>query len=456
MMEYGYPEAFLERMRGQLEDEMPAFLRALEEPALRGIRFNPAKPCNMELVPGTETQIPWEENGYYLSADSDAGNRVLHEAGAYYIQEPSAMLPARVMDAKPGEKILDLCAAPGGKSTQLAAMMKGKGILVCNEPVPKRALILSRNIERLGIKNALVISAYPDQIAQQWPGGFDGVQADAPCSGEGMFRKHPETRDEWSPENAAGCAVRQLEILDAAAKLVREGGRIVYSTCTMNPAENEETVNAFLAKHPEFETEAFELTDEISAQNGMFMIYPHHFKGEGQFVAKLRKKGNNTAILPENRSFSKPQKTETETIRLFDKNIPEITGKIGNIIFSLPGCPETGKLKVYRVGIHLGEVRGRIFVPDHAWALTGTFENIPTTCLDADEAVRYMIGETIKGVIKGWQILTYAGCPLGWGKGSDGIIKNHYPKGLRKCLTSDAVCDKISVGINSSASPGNY
>lgn len=456
MMEERYPEAFLDRMRGQLKNEMPAFLRALNEPALRGIRFNPMKPCRMEMIPGIGEKIPWEPEGYYLSTESDAGNRVLHEAGAYYIQEPSAMLPARVMNAQPGEKILDLCAAPGGKSTQLAAMMNGQGLLVCNEPVPKRALILSRNIERLGIGNALVISAYPDQIAKQWPEGFDGVQTDAPCSGEGMFRKHPETRTEWSPENAAGCAERQAEILDAAALLVRNGGRIVYSTCTMNPAENEETVRCFLKRHPEFEPEGFELNGGIQAPDGMFMMYPHRFGGEGQFVAKLRKRGNAVASLPENRSFSKPDKTETGVVKSFECNAPEITGKIGNVLFSLPDCPETGRLKVYRAGIHLGELRGRIFIPDHAWALAGSFEKIPFTGLEADAAVRYMSGETVDGDTKGWQILTYDGCALGWGKGSDGIIKNHYPKGLRKSLTSDTVCGKISVGINSSASPGNY
>lgn len=439
MMENQYPKEFLERMKGQLGEELPAFLRALEDSPLRGIRLNPAKPCDTHMIPGIGEQIPWEPDGRYLAGDSDAGNRVLHEAGAYYIQEPSAMLPARVMEAKPGEKILDLCAAPGGKSTQLAAAMQGEGLLVCNEPVPKRALILSRNIERLGIRNALVISAYPDQIAAQWPEGFDGVQTDAPCSGEGMFRKHPETRQEWSPENAAGCAERQADILDAAAKLVRKGGRIVYSTCTMNPAENEETVRLFLARHPEFEPEAFELNGGISAPEGQFMMYPHRFRGEGQFVAKLRKKGSGEALLPVNKCFPKPQKNEVGAIRQFERNSTEITGRIGNVLFSLPECPETGRLKVYRAGIHLGELRGKIFIPDHAWAIAGTFEDIPETVLDAESALRYISGETVNAETKGWQRMVYAGCPLGWGKGSDGTVKNHYPKGLRKCLTSDTV-----------------
>lgn len=455
-MDNQYPKAFTERMKGQLGEELPAFLHALQEEPLRGIRFNPVRPCNTRMIPGIGDPIPWEPDGRYLSGDSDAGNRVLHEAGAYYIQEPSAMLPARIMNAKPGERILDLCAAPGGKTTQLASALHGEGLLVSNEPIPKRALILSRNIERLGVRNALVISAYPDQIAAQWPGGFDGVQVDAPCSGEGMFRKHPETRNEWTPESAAGCAVRQAEILDAAARLVRDGGRIVYSTCTMNPDENERIVSSFLRRHPEFETEAFELDGGIRAPEGYFMMYPHRFRGEGQFAALFRKKGDGEAKLPLNKSFTVPQKAEKEAVQRFDSGSPEITGKLGNLLFALPGCPETGHLKVFRAGIHLGELRGKVFIPDHAWAIAGAFMDIPETKLDANSAVRYITGETVNGDTNGWQRMTYCGWPLGWGKGSDGIIKNHYPKGLRKSLTSDAICDKIADGINSSASPGNY
>ena len=198
------------------------------------------------------------------------------------------MIPAKVMDAHPGEKILDLCAAPGGKSTQLAADLRGEGLLVSNEPVPKRAQILSRNMERMGVINSLVISAYPDQIAEQWPEGFDGVQTDAPCSGEGMFRRHPETRAEWTPENARGCAERQMQILDAAAKLVRPGGRIVYSTCTILPEENEGNVRAFLKNHPEFSCEAFAVGSR-KAPDGMLTLFPDEGT-DGFFIAKLRKK----------------------------------------------------------------------------------------------------------------------------------------------------------------------
>lgn len=438
MMDYKYPEAFLSRVTGQLKDEMPAFLRTLDEKPLRGIRFHPNKKCSLNEIEGIGEKIPWEKNAHYLSLESNAGSIIWHEIGAYYIQEPSAMIPARVMNAHPGEKILDLCAAPGGKSTQLAIDMQGEGLLVSNEPVPKRAQVLSRNMERLGVTNSLVISAYPDQIAQQWPEAFDGVQTDAPCSGEGMFRRHPETRAEWTPENARGCAERQNQILDAAAKLVRPGGRIVYSTCTMNPHENEMVVEQFLDRHPEFGTEAFELEGGIHAPQGYIMVWPHLIKGEGQFVALLRKKGTGEAILPENRTLMIRDPSELKLIRTFEQEAPPVTGKLGNVYFSLPDCPETGRLKVLRAGIHLGEVRGKIFVPDHAWAITDKAPGIPSVELERQTAVRWLNGETAEGENKGWLIVRHAGLPIGWGKGSDGMIKNHYPRGLRKVLTSEA------------------
>ena len=437
MMEFEYPGAFIERVAGQLQDGMPGFLRALNEKPLRGIRFHSTKKCRLDEIEGIGEVIPWEKQARYLSLESNAGSLLWHEIGAYYIQEPSAMIPAKVMDAHPGEKILDLCAAPGGKSTQLAADLRGEGLLVSNEPVPKRAQILSRNMERMGVINSLVISAYPDQIAEQWPEGFDGVQTDAPCSGEGMFRRHPETRAEWTPENARGCAERQMQILDAAAKLVRPGGRIVYSTCTMNPQENEELVERFLSRHPEFEPEAFTLDGGICAPQGAIMIWPHLYKGEGQFVAKLRKKGDGEAILPENKSLRNTDPSEIRLIKDFEPDAPQVTGKLGNTYFSLAECPETGRLKVMRAGLHLGEARGKIFVPDHAWAIADKAPNIASVELDRLAAVRWLNGETAEGENRGWVTVRYDGLPIGWGKGSDGIIKNHYPRGLRKVLTSE-------------------
>ena len=430
---YEWPEAFLERMAGQLGDELPAFLRALEEPSQRGIRLNPLKPSKTSPM-GLGSPVSWAANGYYLSADSDAGAVSLHEAGAWYLQEPSAMLPAAVLNAHPGETVLDLCAAPGGKSTQLGASMGGQGLLICNEPVPKRALILSRNIERMGITNALVVSAMPDKLSARWPEGFDAIQVDAPCSGEGMFRRHPETRDEWSPENAAGCAKRQAEILDAAAKMVRPGGRMVYSTCTLNPMENEDVIHAFLAAHSDFSLEPFHLPGADGA-SGMLTCYPHRMQGEGHFVALLRRQGNGVASLPADSSLPKPSKEQLQAYRAFaGKDAPVPTHLMGEVLVSMPDCPDVRGLKVLRCGLHLGSVRGKLFMPDHAWAVAADVPDFPQVDLSAEDAARYLKGEAldISHAPKGWVLAAHSGLCLGWGKCSDGQMKNHYPKGLRR------------------------
>ena len=304
------PRQFVENMAGRLGDELPAFLRSYEEPYLRGIRLNPLKAVEAAALPeGIGEPVPWEPFGCYLAMDSDAGATPLHEAGAFNLQEPSAMLPAAVLNPQPGERVLDLCAAPGGKSTQLGLRMAGQGLLVCNEPVPKRAQVLARNVERMGLTNALVVCAMPRQLADRWPEGFDAIQVDAPCSGEGMFRRHPETRAEWTAESPAGCARRQAEILDCAAEMVRPGGRIVYSTCTMNPVENEDTVAAFCQRHPDFSPEAFSLPG-ADAPEGMLTCYPHRMKGEGHFVALLRRAGEGTASAAADSSLPRPDKQQ--------------------------------------------------------------------------------------------------------------------------------------------------
>ena len=427
------PEAFVARMEQRLGDELPDFLRAMNEPYQRGIRFNPLKPTAQQ-PDGVLDPVPWEMHARYLTLESDAGAQPLHEAGAYYLQEPSAMLPAAVMNPQPGEAILDLCAAPGGKSTQLALKMNGQGLIVCNEPVPKRAQILSRNIERMGVVNALVVSAMPDKLAQRWPEGFDGVQVDAPCSGEGMFRRHPETRDEWTEESPAGCAKRQAEILDAAARMVRPGGRIVYSTCTLNREENEETVSAFLDRHDDFHLQAFHLPG-VSAPEGMLTCYPHRMRGEGHFVALLVREGDQAAYRAPDRSLPAPDK---EQIRLYQafagKNAPVPNKMLGNLMVAMPDCPDVRGLKVLRCGLHLGEARGKLFLPDHAWAVACNRPDFPMIDVSDMQAAAYLAGEVIPAdeSLRGWLLVALHGLPLGWGKASDGMVKNHYPKGLRR------------------------
>ena len=429
------PQAFVDRMAVQLGEELPAFLRTYEEPYQRGIRMNPHKPVDASHLPeGLLESVPWESTGHYLSMDSKAGAEILHEAGAWYLQEPSAMIPAAVLGAQPGERILDLCAAPGGKTTQNALRVAGQGTIVCNEPIADRARILSRNVERMGVPNAIVVSAWPEKLAAIWPGAFDAIQCDAPCSGEGMFRRHPETRDEWNAESPAGCAKRQGDILDSAAIMLRPGGRLVYSTCTLNTIENEGVVEDFLRRHDDFILEAFEMPG-LSAPNGMLTIYPHHVKGEGHFVALLRRKGEGTAMW----------KTASPKENAPDKNAMKVLqdfmpGAQANLCFGgelryCPDFPDLSKAKgvsVLRSGLHLGTVKGKVFVPDHAWAVCNQPPNVPRVELNEEQARLYQNGQVVPAEGKGWMLACFAGIPLGWGKVSDGMMKNHYPKGLRR------------------------
>lgn len=449
MMNSALPEAFVNRIGGQLGKELPAFLRAIQEPFYRGIRFNPMKAISNEMESDILEAVPWADNAYYLSRDSRAGITVFHEAGAFYLQEPSAMLPAAVMNAQPGERILDLCAAPGGKSTQMGCSMKGKGLLISNEPVPKRAAILSRNIERMGIPNSVVISAWPDQLAAKWPEMFDGVMVDAPCSGEGMFRRNPDSILEWSPENANGCAERQREILNAAAKLVCPGGRLVYSTCTMNPAENEHNIMWFLSQHKEFDLEPF-ILPEADGSDGMLTCWPHQMKGEGQFVALLRKKGLRYTEECSGSGLPAADRKTVQSVRELMKTDEKRLYQFGNTVVELDDCPDLNKIRVLRAGLHLCEMKGTQIIPDHAYAMSFLKPDIPDYPLDGKEALCYMSGETINAEGKGWVTVSYHHLRLGWGKISDGILKNHYPKGLRNgqlILTCDNT-DSIQEGNN--------
>ena len=245
------PEAFLERMKRQLGDEYESYLDSLNRPRAVALRFNPLK-GEIPQLPFVGQPVPWEPMGYYYDPDARPGLHVFHEAGVYYLQEASAMAPVALLDPQPGERVCDLCAAPGGKTTQIAGRMMGRGFLLCNEINPKRAKILSRNIERMAVSNALVTNEHPATLAQRFAGFFDRVLVDAPCSGEGMFRKEEAAVTDWSQETVEMCARRQAEILSSAAELVRPGGRLVYSTCTIDPAENQQQIAAFLARHPEF------------------------------------------------------------------------------------------------------------------------------------------------------------------------------------------------------------
>ena len=336
---------FINEVREMLGDELPAFLRALDDQPALAMRVNPLRPGAFEAAAEFLGEpVPWAENGYYIKEGARPGASLAHDLGAFYLQEASAMVSASVLNAQPGEKVLDLCAAPGGKTTQIAGMMMGEGLLISNEPVPTRAKVLAENLERMGVVNAVAVSAYPDQLAKKWPEFFDAILVDAPCSGEGMFRREPASRDEWQPGSPAGCAKRQAEILDEAAKMLRPGGRLVYSTCTFNRQENEGSVLGFLERHPEFTPEEFELTGIGKSENGMLRVWPHKVRGDGHFVAKLRKADvpSGETKLKRKERGGKPVKKAVKTVA--DESPEQLLTRLEKTACRIPETLRDGKL----------------------------------------------------------------------------------------------------------------
>ena len=358
------------------------------------------------------------------------------------------MLPVRALLPRPGERVLDLCAAPGGKSTQIAALMRGEGLLVCNEPVPARAQVLSRNVERMGVSNALVVSADPQQLCQLWPELFDALLVDAPCSGEGMFRRHPETMLEWTAASPALCARRQADILDAACQMLRPGGRLCYSTCTHNRQEDEGTIEALLTRHSELRPMAFTLPigggRVAEAPEGTLHLWPHQIRGEGHFVTLLQKAGDAPPrpLSPPGDALKAPDKASIDAYRAFCEGLSgaihfTANAAMGGALYAAPELPPLRGIRVLRAGVKLGEQKGRGFVPDHALAMALPLScGYPALALDEEHALRYQAGEALTAPddLRGYALPTLLGLPLGWVKAADGRLNNHYPKGLRRPL----------------------
>lgn len=476
------PAQFADRMKQMLGNEYEEFEACYDREKYRALRFNPLKgevSALLKQAPFSLTSVPWSEYGYYYEVDDAPGKHPYHEAGVYYIQEPSAQIPAALLQAKPGERVLDLCSAPGGKATQIAADMRGEGLLICNEYVPSRAKILSENMERMGIRNALVVNETPQKLASVFAGYFHRIMVDAPCSGEGMFRKNEEAYTEWSPENVQMCADRQDEILEAAACMLLPGGRMVYSTCTFAPLENECAIARFLQANPDFtvkeiwlnelptdlqewgiqpgnpawaEEEMGSLDETIKEQlKKTIRLFPHKVKGEGHFAAVLEKNGTlpdisdkmlsrngieKTVSLKECKEYEAFLKTEIKADWLLQtQKAPYL--RFGDQLYQIPEqMPGLKGLKVLRPGLHLGTVLKNRFEPSHALALAlRPEEALHTWNLDGNsaEAANYLKGGTFPAEgEKGWYLITVDGFSIGWGKLAGGIMKNHYPKGLRK------------------------
>ena len=453
------PEAYIAQMKRLLgEAGFFAYEQSLSQPVTRALRVNlllrpdGSLPCPIE---GVGEAVPWAKGCCFVEGDARPGLSPLHEGGLFYLQEPSALSAVSVLAPQPGERVLDLCAAPGGKSTQIAGLMQGRGLLVCNEPVPSRTQILSRNVERMGVRNAIVTSAMPAQLAPRFPAFFDRILVDAPCSGEGMFRRQPEARDEWSAGSPRGCADRQLEILEAAAKMLAPGGALVYSTCTFNDTENEGVLARFTAAHPEFALEAFELPGLPSGSRGYVHLYPHEIRGEGHFVSLLRKAPDAPGA-PENeekpRRAVKPARGRGEQAKKAQQPAIAVPEDVlapgvsfdrlhaaGGSLWALPeGLDDLSRLdglRVLRTGLLLAHAEGRRAEPDHALAMALTpCEAARTAELDEAQALAYQAGETLElgDLEPGYTLLTLRGVSLGFGKQAGGVMKNHYPKGLRR------------------------
>jgi len=427
------PQAFLDRIQIQLGDEFNEYLRSLERPRAVALRYNPLK-GEAPFLPFVGEQVPWEPHGFYYDPEARPGLHPYHEAGVYYLQEASAMSAVALLEPQPGERVCDLCAAPGGKSTQIAGRMGGEGFLLCNEWSPKRAKILSQNVERMGVANALVTNETAENLAKHLPQYFDRVLIDAPCSGEGMFRKEEAAITDWSEETVSMCARRQADILDAGAKLLRPGGRLVYSTCTFAPAENEGAIAAFLSRNPDYSLEDVQAPWFTQVGVGQFRLWPHKLLGEGHFAAVLRKQGDATTDGSGCAGEKLPKEWldfSTETDIELPKGKAILFGQ--NLFWAPDDLPQLRGLKVLRPGLELGEVKKGRFEPAHALALwLKRCKN--TICYPADskEIKAFLHGDVLPGNIKGWCLVSVDGFSIGWGKGDGNQIKNHYPKGLRR------------------------
>ncbi len=418
------PSDYLTRMRAQLQDDFPAYLAAMEQPARSALRVNTLKiapDALRDLISTPLTPLSDAEDGFLVPDGFRPGYDPLHAAGLYYMQEASAQAPARLPSIEPEMAVLDLCAAPGGKSTQLAARMQNTGVLVANEIVPSRAGVLVGNLERLGVTNAIATNMDPHTLCERLEKQFDVVLCDAPCAGEGMFRKDPQAVAEWSPEHVNACALRERGILHDATRAVKPGGQLVYSTCSFSPAEDEETTAWFLSEHPDFS-----LRSETK-------LYPHTSDGEGQYMADFVRSGEH---IP---SVFLPGKSDRCTAwDAFQAECTPIFGQLlrlkdGRVLLVPPLPFSLQGLKIIRAGLLLGEDKGSRFEPSHALALAAPAPLLHTEVLDDDETMRYLRGETLPRVCpKGWCAVTYQGFALGLAKSDGTMLKNHYPKGLRR------------------------
>ena len=449
------PPLFLDKFRSLIPpDEFGAFEAALDGTPVSGLRVNTLKAgveAFTKLAPfPLGEHVPWCPQSFYLPTGVRVGQHPYHAAGAYYLQDPSAMLPAQLLDPLPGEWVLDLSAAPGGKTTQMAALMQGKGLLVANEIKNKRIGHLIQNVERWGAGNVLITNESPERLADTFGAVFDKVLVDAPCSGEGMFRKDQGARAEWSQEMVEGCAVRQKNILALAVKLVRPGGRLLYSTCTFSAEEDEGVIDTILRDNPDLSvvevnrTHGFDPGEPgwIGADpslRGAVRLFPHHMDGEGHFACLMQKAGKAPAERNLGRRLGEPNRQQRTLWQAFcaenltEELNPERVSVVGDRLYYLPQeLPPLGNLRIGQHGVWLGNIKKDRIEPAHGLALflpKGAFARSIDLAHNSEEVKAYLRGEVLEGDGNGWAVVCVDGYPLGWGKLVQGQVKNHYPRG---------------------------
>ncbi|MFL8713001.1 RsmF rRNA methyltransferase first C-terminal domain-containing protein, partial [Clostridioides sp. GD02377] len=379
------------------------------------------------------SQIPWAEEGFYYDDKINRpGRNPLHEAGAYYLQEPSAMSVIPKADIKEGDKVLDMCAAPGGKSTYILSKLNDTGLLVSNEINASRIKALGENLERFGVKNCIITNTDSKSLRKTFNGYFDKVVIDAPCSGQGMFRKDEVAISDWSYAKVLECQSIQKEIIRDGYKMLKKDGILIYSTCTFSREENEHVINEFISEYPYAELIEME------------RLWPHKIKGEGHFVAKIKKLEDEECNVKELKI--KNLDKEIKDYREFEKKFLKVDfysnkkNKFylrGENLYLLPEVyPDTKKLKVLRYGLHLGVLKKNRFEPSHAlshYLKVEDVKNVENFSVQSDSILKYLKGDVVNSnESRGWVLVSVEGIPLGWGKESAGVIKNHYPKGLRK------------------------
>lgn len=429
------PQDFIEKYSDLLGDEAQAFFESFDQTAISGFRSNPLKERQQEFDQAIPN-MPWS---YYGKV---SGKSPEHVTGLVYSQEPAAQLVGQVAAPEKGMKVLDLAAAPGGKSTHLLSYLDNTGLLVSNEISSKRAKILAENIERFGARNVLVTNESAERLAKVFPAYFDMIVLDAPCSGEGMFRKDPEAIQYWSKDHPAQCASLQREILAAALDMLAPNGQLIYSTCTWSPEENEEIVSWLLEQYD------LELLD-IPKINGMVegigypevaRMYPHHLAGEGQFVAKFRYIGEGKArkIKPAKSNLNREQQELWKEFseKHLKRSLDGLLQAFGDNLYLLPlGLPDLSKVKIARNGLHLGTFKKKRFEPSFALGLALHSSEVSYRVdISLEDFPAYVSGQTLavsKDLQNGWYQVAVQGNGLGFAKIVSGTLKNGFPKGLR-------------------------